>query len=305
MEIILNQPYSFCQIGRRSNQEDARFPDENAPQDYRPAFILCDGVGGHDKGEIASRTVADAMGLYMSKVDLSKPFSVSDFGKTLEYAYDCLNKKISKGSRDMATTMTFVCFHGSGVLCAHIGDSRIYHIRPEVGILYRSEDHSLVNALVHSGNITPEEAIDHPQGNVITRCMGYSGGNGERCSATAIQIEDIEPGDYFFLCTDGVLHCLEETELLEILESNHDDKEKLRIISEKCRMSSDNNTAYLVSVANVDNISHESKYEVMSNTPPKTTEIQNGKVTNLATEVKTPTKGVIKKASEFLKNFFN
>jgi protein phosphatase len=173
MEISLRQPYSFYQLGRRGNQEDARFPDDDAPQDCNPAFIVCDGVGGQDKGEVASRTVADAIGKYMTKIDLSLPFTAHDFQKVLDHAYSALNKKIETVSHEMATTLTFVCFNSNGAFCAHMGDSRIYHIRPGVGILYQSEDHSLVNMLVHSGNLTPEKAINHPQSNVITRCMGY------------------------------------------------------------------------------------------------------------------------------------
>lgn len=252
MEIQLKQPYSFCQLGKRGNQEDARFPDDNMPQGLKPAFVVCDGVGGCDKGEVASRTVADAIGSYMNRVDLTLPFTVRDFAKVLDYAYSCLNSKISSKSTDMATTMTFVCFHDGGVFCAHIGDSRIYHIRPGVGIMYQSEDHSLVNALVHSGNLTPEEAIDHPRGNIITRCMGYVSRDSERPAATTLQIDDVVPGDYFFLCTDGVLHNIDDSELLAILSSDMSDREKINFIAEKSAGSTDNNTAYLIGVDSVE-----------------------------------------------------
>lgn len=251
MEILLKQPYSFCQLGRRSNQEDARFPDVNAPQGVKPVFVVCDGVGGQDKGEVASRTVTDAIGEFMDGVDLTKPFGPSDFSKVLEHVYKRLEKAMGRDNREMATTMTFVCFHGEGVFCAHMGDSRIYHIRPGVGILYQSEDHSLVNALVHSGNITPEEAINHPQSNVITRCIGYVEKGADKPSATTMQIEDIEEGDYFFLCSDGVLHKVDDSELFNILSSELTDKEKLKIIAEESKGSSDNNTAYLIGVEKV------------------------------------------------------
>lgn len=252
MEIQLKQPYSFCQLGKRGNQEDARFPDDNMPQGLKPAFVVCDGVGGCDKGEVASRTVADAIGTYMSRVDLTLPFTVRDFAKVLDYAYSCLNNRISSRNIDMATTMTFVCFHDGGVFCAHIGDSRIYHIRPGVGIMYQSEDHSLVNVLVHSGNLTPEEAIDHPKGNIITRCMGYVSKDSERPAATTLQIDDVVSGDYFFLCTDGVLHNIDDSELLSILSSDMSDREKIAFIAQKSAGSTDNNTAYLIGVDSVE-----------------------------------------------------
>lgn len=251
MEILLKQPYSFWQRGKRPNQEDARFPDCDDPQGCKPAFVVCDGVGGQDKGEVASRTVADAIGRYMEDVDLTQPFTSNDFSKVLEYVYSCLYKKMRSDTREMATTMTFVCFNADGVFCAHMGDSRIYQIRPGVGIMYQSEDHSLVNALVHSGNLTPEEAINHPKSNVITRCISYVEKGMDKPSATTIQINDVEAGDYFFLCSDGVLHCINDDELLSIISSDMSDKEKIDLIAEKSKDSSDNNTAYLIGVEDV------------------------------------------------------
>lgn len=213
--------------------------------------MVCDGVGGQEKGEVASRTVADAIGRYMENVDLTKPFTSEDFGKLLEYTYSCLYKRMRSDTREMATTMTFVCFNAAGVFCAHMGDSRIYQIRPEVGIMYQSEDHSLVNALVHSGNLTPEEAINHPKSNVITRCISYVEKGMDKPGATTIQLVDVEAGDYFFLCSDGVLHCIDDDELFSILSSAKTDKEKINLIAEKSKDSSDNNTAYLIGVEQV------------------------------------------------------
>ena len=247
MEILLNQPYSFIQLGRRANQEDARFPDEDMPQDCPVAFAVCDGVGGQDRGEVASRTVAAAIGEYMKAFQPGKPFDTSDFEKLMAHVYSRLNKAAAGATTNMGTTMTFVCFHEGGAFCAHIGDSRIYHVRPGTGILYRSEDHSLVNALVHSGNITPEEAIGHPQSNVITRCVSPR----QSTSASTIQIHDIEPGDYFFLCTDGVLHQLDDSQLYEILCYPATDADKISTIAGISSGSSDNNTACLIAIYDV------------------------------------------------------
>ena len=102
----------------------------------------------------------------------------------------------------MGTTMTFVCFHQGGCMMAHIGDSRIYQVRPGQGIVYRSEDHSLVNSMVRAGVISPEQSIDHPQSNVITRCMEPKDPDRDRCMATVVSTTDVRRGDYFLLCTD-------------------------------------------------------------------------------------------------------
>jgi protein phosphatase len=308
MEILLRQPFSFCQLGSRNNQEDARFPDDDAPQDCKPAFIVCDGVGGQDKGEVASRTVADAIGNYMSKVNLTKPFTAQDFQKVLNYAYASLNKQLETVSREMATTLTFVCFHQNGAFCAHMGDSRIYHVRPGVGILYQSEDHSLVNVLVHSGNLTPEEAINHPKSNVITRCMGYVENDSDRPTATTLQIDDIEAGDYFFLCSDGVLHKLDDTELFTILSSDTTDKEKINLIAKESENSSDNNTAYLIGIESViiddrDNSLLGDVSQLISNDDTTTRPI--AMPTSIAKEITTSSESFYRKIINIFKEFFN
>lgn len=305
MEILLKQPYSFWQRGMRPNQEDSRYPDCDAPQDYKPAFVVCDGVGGQDKGEVASRTVADSIGHYMEGVDLTKPFTSEDFGKVLEYAYSCLYKKMCNDTKEMATTMTFVCFNAEGVFCAHMGDSRIYQIRPGVGIIYQSEDHSLVNALVHSGNLTPEEAINHSKSNVITRCISYVERGMDKPSATTIQLDDVEKGDYFFLCSDGVLHCVEDNELLSILSSDLSDKEKIDYIAEKSKNSSDNNTAYLIGVDDVIN-DEDDEYDMqlLESSESNVSTSPLNKPSGICDEVYPNVKTTGEKISQFLKNLF-
>ncbi len=306
MEIILNQPYSFCQLGKRGNQEDARFPDDNAPQGYKAAFIVCDGVGGQDKGEVASRTVADAFGEYLESFDLSKPFTTDDFSKALGFAFDALQKRMKGDSKQMATTLTFVCFHAEGVFMAHMGDSRIYHIRPEAGILYQSEDHSLVNALVHSGNITPEEAINHPQGNVITRCMGYVAPGQNRPTATTYTTKDVEAGDYFFLCSDGVLHRIDDNKLINILTSDKSDKNKLEYIADLSKNSSDNNTAYLIGVKEVLTDVEDACESDVDETSPATKPITTPPLQKnqpIAREVE-PSNQTSSKFSQFIKKLF-
>ena len=135
---------------------------------------------------------------------------------------------------------------------AHIGDSRIYHIRPEVGIMYRSDDHSLVNALVRSGNITAEQAINHPQSNFITRSMSCVDAGDDYSAATLVETTDINAGDYFFLCTDGVLDRVSDEKLLMILEKQVSDAEKCRELARLSADSSDNNTAMLIGVSSVE-----------------------------------------------------
>lgn len=253
MNLILGQAYSFHQLGQRANQEDARWPDTDQPDPSQRFFVVCDGVGGEEQGEVASQTVCETMGGQLQDADFAnKEFTHTDFQLLLDNAYDALDRKAAEANPDMSTTMTFVCFHQGGATMAHIGDSRIYHVRPQEGILYRSEDHSLVNSMVHSGMLTPEQAIDHPDSNVITRYMSPTRRDQNRCKATLTTTSDIQAGDYFFLCTDGVLHCVSDSQLVDILSSAHSDEEKLAEMAAMSQQSPDNNTATLVQVVAVD-----------------------------------------------------
>lgn len=263
MKIQLNQAYSFCQQGTRDYQEDCRFPNTDKPDKKQRFFLVCDGVGGCNKGEVASQTVCEAFGKALGHQDFDEDFTNQDFTRALDAAYDALDKKSNRSNEGMATTMTFVCFHQGGCTMAHIGDSRIYHIRSGEGILYRSDDHSLVNELVHNGVITPDEAVNHPKHNVITRYMESVKADEYRCMATLYRTIDIKPGDYFFLCSDGVLHCVSDDELFDVLaDESISDEEKMSLIAEKSFDSSDNNTAYLISIAGVEDIIESDQVEM-------------------------------------------
>lgn len=252
MEIKLNQAYSFHQVGKRDYQEDSRFPDMDKPSASQRFFVVCDGVGGCDKGEVASQTVCKAFDKALKDFDFTKDFTNEDFSHVLDAAYNALDAMANQENQEMATTLTFVCFHGGGCTMAHIGDSRIYQLRPSEGIVYRSDDHSMVNTMVHNGVLTPEQAINHPQGNVITRYMEPVDSDQNRCMATVMRTVDVMAGDYFFLCSDGVLHCVSDEELVDILFSDGSDEEKIKKIADQSKDSEDNNTAYMVSVAEVD-----------------------------------------------------
>lgn len=305
MKIELNQPYSFYQMGQRHNQEDARYPDTDTPPVSQRCFIVCDGVGGQDKGEVASSTVCRAMGQYMNSVNPSKPFDSIGFKKALDYGYQELFRAMTEQSRDMATTLTFIDFSPAGALVAHMGDSRVYQIRPGVGIMYMTSDHSLVNALVHTGNITPQEAINHPRSNYITRCMSYVDSEHSRPSADVIQITDIEAGDYFFMCTDGVLHCISDELLVEILSETVPDKEKIDRIAALSRDSNDNNTAYLINVKSVEKNNDEQRRDTLpdSSAGADTVRIEPG--CNNIIEVQSSAPVSLKsKVSSFFKKIF-
>ena len=253
MEITIRKPLGYSHIGRKERQEDAVWPlfDDVTEQDT--CFVLCDGVGGSLHGEIASRTSSKIIGKYLKQIVQENGTAESeDVQRAVSLAYDELEKmglEDSDGKVSMATTLACVCIHKSGILASHIGDSRIYHIRPNRGLLYQSADHSLVNALLQAGELTIEEVPNFPRKNVITRAIQP---NSKRVKAEVHQLTDVQSGDYLFLCCDGVLEQLSNERLVEVLSMKISDEEKLSLLEqESLGRTKDNFTAYLIPIDTV------------------------------------------------------
>lgn len=243
MRISLYPPLSINEIGQRSNQEDSIIQWNNR------LFVLCDGMGGHEKGEVASQAVCQSLVKWFEEHVKDNSFSDDKLREALEYAYAELDKFDDGNPRKMGTTLTLLYIHAQGVTAAHIGDSRIYHIRPEVGILYQSRDHSLVFDLFQAGEISYEEMQNFTQKNVITRAM--TPGLENRHRADIIHITDIQSGDYFYMCSDGMLEQMSNDELLTLLSSDATDEEKQKRLIEATVNNQDNHSAWLIHIKEV------------------------------------------------------
>lgn len=249
MKITLNAPRPFSEPGQKPNQEDRIAP---IPMDRNTrCFVLCDGMGGHENGEVAAEIVAT--NLYKALTEsIPEPdiISVERFNNALAATNAELDKMPIPDGKLPGTTMTCVYFAENGVLCAHIGDSRIYHIRPGVGIMYVSRDHSLVNDLLRAGQLTPEEAKTFPRKNVITRAM--QPGLDRPYRADIKIFSDVKAGDYFFMCCDGILEQLTDERLVEIVNENTDATAKRQAVYDICfNRTRDNFTCIFIPVAEV------------------------------------------------------
>ena len=249
--------YNLQELGQRQNQEDSLYPALGQSTNDDRLFILCDGMGGHEKGEVASATVCETMSkTLLSMWDPTQPLTDDMFQKALNAAYDALDAKDHGEERKMGTTMTFVCLHADGVTVAHIGDSRIYQLRPakdgnQAQIVFRTQDHSLVNDLVRVGEITEEEAKHHPQKNVITRAMQPC--QERRAKADITHLTDIQPGDYFYMCSDGMLEEATDENILNIITMpDKTDEEKLEMLRKVTEENKDNHTAHLIHINKVE-----------------------------------------------------
>jgi len=261
MKIAIHQPLYIFEIGQRANQEDCLYPaGEKATSEDR-LFVLCDGMGGHEHGEVASQTVCKALGNWFSdNMAPSQPLTDNQLLAALEYAYNALDTKDNGGIKKMGTTLTLLYIHARGITAAHIGDSRIYHIRPQSSspsgrlggaILYQSRDHSLVFDLFQSGEISHEEMATFPQKNIITRAM--QPGEENRMRPDIVHITDVQPGDYFYMCSDGMLEQMTNEELAALLSSDISDEEKRNQLIKATANNKDNHSAWLIHVKYVTN----------------------------------------------------
>lgn len=242
------------------HQEDAIFPAYGQQKDSDRLFILCDGMGGHEAGEVASSTVCSAMSksIFQSASNAEGDFSDENLKKAIEDAFNALDA-VPLGNvsseKKMGTTMTFLKFHNKGCTIAHMGDSRVYHIRPGKGrddtkILFKTNDHSLVNDLIKVGELTPEEAKLSKQKNIITRAMQPK--MERRPKPDIYHTKDIKPGDYFYMCSDGMLEQMEDENLLfNFSEATGDDENKVKILTQATSQNMDNHSAIIIHVLDV------------------------------------------------------
>lgn len=199
----------------RSINEDALFvmPKQNV-------YIVADGVGGHNAGELASRTAVMEMADFIEHNAIDE---VDDVDRIRTYFFDCIKKvnasvlQLSKeGSayKGMATTAVILYILKDKAYIINVGDSRAYLIRGNI-ILQITEDHTIVNQLLKEGSITKQEAFAHPMNNMITRALGGE----ERVKPDFYQL-DILKDDVLLLCTDGLYGEVSDDGILEILNAS-------------------------------------------------------------------------------------
>lgn len=196
-------------IGKREIQEDALFFKEGK----NAWAIVCDGIGGSNKGEVASGTSIQQL---KKKLEGTQVLTEDRLATLIEEIQIHLAEiqKIDPLLDGMGTTLS-MCFQNENqLLVAHIGDSPIFHIR-DGKILWRSKDHSLVNQLLDLEIITPEEALNHPQKNVITRAIKAKK-ESKPVKADFHALEDFQDNDMIFICSDGVMEAVNEAQLCAI-----------------------------------------------------------------------------------------
>lgn len=225
----------YSDVGGRTNNEDS-YLSKKISSGY--LFIVADGLGGHDDGEMASYSAVNSIKEYLANDECG---SVSE---AICFANDKVVGMQEKHSSKMKTTIALAYVTESKVIIAHVGDSRVYAFK-NGKIVHQTVDHSASQLAVSVGEICPEDIRNHEDRNVLLRALGAS--ENVKVEVTEIEIHDF---DALLLCSDGFWEYVLETEMeSELACSKSADKwlYKMRAIQlnrapERC----DNNTAIAV-----------------------------------------------------------
>ena len=202
---------SFISWGARSDVGLVREHNEDSFLLRTPLFAVCDGMGGHAAGEVASSIAVKVIGE-------EAPNTADDvlLGAAIEAANQAVIEAPQKGigKPGMGSTASAIFIEGNQMAVAHVGDSRIYLLHH--GTLVRvTHDHSYVEELVESGQITADEARNHPSRSVVTRALGSD----PEMYADHFTLE-VSDGDRIILCSDGLSSMILDDEIESIAVSN-------------------------------------------------------------------------------------
>ena len=181
-------------------------------------YILADGMGGYNGGEIASKlavqTVRDYIENNFDKIEHTKEEILNMIKKSMENANSVVYEESKKDDnlQGMGTTLDVCLIYNNKIYIGHVGDSRVYLIRKEIARKI-TKDHSYVQQLVEDKKITREEAEHHPKKNMLLKALG--------CTSYVepdIRARNIEKDDIFLMCSDGLTNMVEESKMYEVVE---------------------------------------------------------------------------------------
>lgn len=238
--------YEETHVGSRKDNQDyyAHYIDENWC-----CFIIADGLGGHTHGEIASKEFCDAV---MTQVSSFAQNILQDNANGLEAlvlsAHKLMQQRIfekySTMDMDCHTTFALVWLDSTQLLTAHVGDSRIYRLKPHE-VLWRTPDHTLVQQLFEKGKITEDNIATHPYQNRLLKTVNLSA---EPEPEIYLQ-PSLLPDETILLCTDGFWNALKFQEFTQFSDAKDMGKivqETVKRILQQHRSDADNITVQIV-----------------------------------------------------------
>jgi serine/threonine protein phosphatase PrpC len=220
-------------------------------------FVVADGMGGHSHGEVAAQIAVQAIHDFIEKTDdrdTTWP-SVTDsrlkrHSNLLKMAVRLAHDRVMGAIREdgslsgMGTTVVGLLLEGTTAAVAHVGDSRVYRLR-DGRLDQLTQDHTWVHEQVMAGFLSKEQARSHPLKNVVTRALG-----GESDVVVDVREVEVQPGDLYLLCSDGLTSMLGDADIRERLASGRDLHEICRTLinDSNARGGIDNVTVVLLSI---------------------------------------------------------
>ncbi len=216
------QVFAKSDIGkeRKINQDFYYIPE---PENPIKLFILADGMGGYNGGEIASKMAVESVQKYIQENFSQNKSSTELLEQMLKNAVELANSVVYAKSQEtpelqgMGTTLEVCLIYNNRVYIAHVGDSRVYRIRKDF-MRKLTKDHSYVQTLIEDGTITKDEAFNHPKKNMLTKALG--------CTPKAepdIFSKTFIKNDIILINSDGLTNMVREERILEIVKNHKED----------------------------------------------------------------------------------
>ncbi len=198
------------EVGAKTDKGKVREQNEDTFGYRDTLFVIADGMGGHQAGEVASAIAVETILAVEMDAD-----PVASLRRAVLSANSAILEEMEKNEKfsGMGTTVAILFLKTNRAFVSHLGDSRIYQLT-EGNLVQLTNDHSFVAELIKNGSITEEEAKIHPQRNVLTRALGTEGH-----LEFEVNSFSIHSGDKFLLCSDGLTGIVDERKIKEILMS--------------------------------------------------------------------------------------
>lgn len=199
-------------------------------------YLVCDGLGGNGNGKTASKLVAETV-----KESLINSKPISEAIKEAEIVLSSYKKK-NPSTEAMATTIAVAKILHNEILVSWAGDSRVYQFR-DSKILFKTTDHTWVADAIKKGVLSSVEALFHPRVNELTKSIKDAS---KPVKLEQVLIEDIEPNDYFLICSDGVTESWIDTDLQELFSEKKTSNDIVNELNKNCNVFSEDNYSAIV-----------------------------------------------------------
>jgi protein phosphatase len=227
--------------------DQGRVRERNQDAAYAGPRLLAVADGFGERGETASSTAIDLLRELDSAIDPAiDPVESGDLLNVLNDAAERAHHAVGEIGSETGTTLTAMLWTGSSLGLVHIGDSRAYLLRD--GRFFQiTHDHTVVQSMLDEGSITPQEAESHPQRSLLVQALGGT----QTALAPEVRVTDVQAGDRYLLCTDGLSTSVDEDEIRRVVEGTGEPADAVRALVElSIRAGGADNVACVV--ANVD-----------------------------------------------------